>query len=427
MVDLAAGQGPQIAPLDADERRALRRVARKTWRFFDTFVVERGHHLAPDNYQEDPGGMVAWRTSPTNIGLQLLSYANAYDLGYLTVRGLNSRVAATLTAMAGLERFRGHFYNWYDIETLAPLRPAYVSTVDSGNLAGHLLVLRIALLEASESPLLAPQLLAGARDAVLLALEDLVAEQAALPSEIDAYRLREALDALARMLEVAEYPTDLGEWSVLLDRFSALADQIESAIGGVETSPRPEGGPRFRPHPTSVCMLSVADAVAAIRRPQTLLDEYAPWARLLTDVPNGLHGDASLEPLLTRVPSLVGLAEGLERGARRARPHRGGPGPDHDWATTVAGAFTRAARPQSNCSPGCGCPPRSPARCGSTPTSRCCSTRTASSSRSATTSTKAGSIRATTTCSPASAASRASSRSRRATSASSTGSVSAGR
>ena len=96
--------------------------------------------------------MVAWRTSPTNIGLQLLANVTAYDLGYLTIAGLTDRSDRTLSAMAGLERYRGHFYNWYDISTLEPLRPAYVSTVDSGNLAGHLLVLRIALLEASESP-----------------------------------------------------------------------------------------------------------------------------------------------------------------------------------------------------------------------------------------------------------------------------------
>ena len=112
--------GPEIEPLTASETRALRRVARKTWRFFESFVVERGHHLAPDNYQSDPGSVVAWRTSPTNIGLQLLAYSNAYDLGYLTVQGLTSRVASTLASMAGLERFRGHFYNWYDIEHARP-------------------------------------------------------------------------------------------------------------------------------------------------------------------------------------------------------------------------------------------------------------------------------------------------------------------
>ena len=150
-----------VEPVTALQARSLRRIARKTWRFFETFVVEHGHHLAPDNFQEDPGGVVAWRTSPTNIGLQLLSYVTAYDLGYTTVATLTDRTAQTLSAMTGLERYRGHYYNWYDVSTLEPMRPAYVSTVDSGNLAGHLLVLRVALLEASESPLLGAQITKG--------------------------------------------------------------------------------------------------------------------------------------------------------------------------------------------------------------------------------------------------------------------------
>ena len=107
-------------PLTATQERVLRRIARKTWRFFETFVVEHGHQLAPDNFQEDPAATVAWRTSPTNIGLQLLSYVTAYDLGYLTVEALTDRTAATLSAMTGLERYRGHYYNWYDIATLEP-------------------------------------------------------------------------------------------------------------------------------------------------------------------------------------------------------------------------------------------------------------------------------------------------------------------
>ncbi|MDP2402127.1 MAG: hypothetical protein Q8M66_09120, partial [Actinomycetota bacterium] len=101
------------ARLDDHQRLVLRRTARRTWRFFETFVTAEGHHLAPDNFQEDPNGEVAWRTSPTNIGLQLLSGLSAYDLGYITLQELMSRSADTLNAMAGLERFGGHFYNWY--------------------------------------------------------------------------------------------------------------------------------------------------------------------------------------------------------------------------------------------------------------------------------------------------------------------------
>ena len=189
-------------------------------------MVGHGHNLAPDNFQEDPGGVVAWRTSPTNIGLQLLSYVNGYDLGYTDGLGPEDRVSATLNAVAGLERFRGHFYNWYDIETLEPLRPMYVSTVDSGNLAGHLLVLRIALLEASEAPLLGAQLLDGARDAAMLALEDLVACQDALaPPDVVREHARDARRPRARASTPPRRPATSASGRRCSSGSTALADR----------------------------------------------------------------------------------------------------------------------------------------------------------------------------------------------------------
>ncbi|MEL7667365.1 MAG: hypothetical protein AAGU73_04070, partial [Actinomycetota bacterium] len=161
--------------LSAADVTMMRRAARKTWRFFETFVTAEDHYLAPDNFQEDPKCEVAHRTSPTNMGLQLLAAVTAYDLGYLTVAQLTENVSLTLTTMVGMERFRGHFYNWYDTTTLLPLRPTYVSTVDSGNLAGHLLALRVALLEVSERPILGAQVLDGIGDTARLALEELAA------------------------------------------------------------------------------------------------------------------------------------------------------------------------------------------------------------------------------------------------------------
>ena len=123
----------------------LRLLARRTWAFFETFVGPDDHHLPPDNVQENPVERVAHRTSPTNIGLSLLATLTAHDFGYLTTTGLIERTGATLDTMARMERHRGHWFNWYDTRTLQPLRPAYVSTVDSGNLAGHLLTLRAGL------------------------------------------------------------------------------------------------------------------------------------------------------------------------------------------------------------------------------------------------------------------------------------------
>jgi cyclic beta-1,2-glucan synthetase len=134
---LSVPVGPRVRPLSDEERMLLRRSARSTWRYFETFVTADDAWLPPDNYQEkDREAVLARRTSPTNIGMGLLSTLAAHDLGYLTTAALASRVDATLTTLEGLERHRGHFLNWYDTATLAPLQPRYVSTVDSGNLAG---------------------------------------------------------------------------------------------------------------------------------------------------------------------------------------------------------------------------------------------------------------------------------------------------
>lgn len=129
------------AALPEEDRAFLLEVARKTWRYFDTFVGPTSHALPPDNFQEVPEPRVAHRTSPTNIGMALLSTLAAKDLGFIDARELEARVDATLTTVEGLERNEGHLFNWYDTLTLAPLLPRYVSTVDSGNLAGSLIVL----------------------------------------------------------------------------------------------------------------------------------------------------------------------------------------------------------------------------------------------------------------------------------------------
>ena len=110
-------------PLTLGEELSLREVARRTWGFFETFVGPVDHWLPPDNYQEDPEGVVAHRTSPTNKGMLLLSTLAAHDLGYLTLPTLASRLGATLDTLDRLERHQGHFFNWYDTRTLKPLPP----------------------------------------------------------------------------------------------------------------------------------------------------------------------------------------------------------------------------------------------------------------------------------------------------------------
>ncbi len=152
------------------ERRELRLVARRTWRFFERFITADNHMLPPDNFQEDPHPAVARRTSPTNIGLYLLSVVAARDFGWHGTLALANRLEATLATMRSMEKFRGHFYNWYDISDLRPLDPKYISSVDSGNLAGHLVTLGNACRELARAPLMC-RWTSGIADSVDIARE----------------------------------------------------------------------------------------------------------------------------------------------------------------------------------------------------------------------------------------------------------------
>jgi cyclic beta-1,2-glucan synthetase len=187
---------------DAD-RALFRRTARKTWRYFDVFVGSGDHFLPPDNYQEDPRGVVAQRTSPTNIGLYLLSVISARDLGFIGLRSTVERLRETLTTMDRLEKREGHLLNWYDTSTLEPLEPRYVSTVDSGNLAAYLWTLREACDDLAEAPLGSCATLEAARAAVGLALDEAhrrakgpAAGAAAGPAERELAALEQRLAAL---------------------------------------------------------------------------------------------------------------------------------------------------------------------------------------------------------------------------------------
>ena len=159
---------PREARLTADQTMFLRKMARKTWGFFETYVGPDDHWLPPDNFQEHPAPKVAHRTSPTNMGLALLANLSAYDFGYLSAGQLIERTAHTFDSMATLERFRGHFYNWYDTQTLKPLLPMYISSVDSGNLAGHVMTLHAGLLSLPEQKILAERTWEGLRDTLAL-------------------------------------------------------------------------------------------------------------------------------------------------------------------------------------------------------------------------------------------------------------------
>jgi cellobiose phosphorylase len=159
------------ARLTDRQYRFLSNLSRRTWGFYETFMGPGDNWLPPDNYQEQPVAVIAHRTSPTNIGLALLANLSAYDFGYIQIGELLQRTSDTFNAMSSLERYQGHFYNWYDTRSLEPLRPHYVSTVDSGNLAGHLLTLKQGLSTLANHKITGPRIFEGINDTLQLLLE----------------------------------------------------------------------------------------------------------------------------------------------------------------------------------------------------------------------------------------------------------------
>ena len=211
-------------PLSSADARALRLIARRTWRFFATFVGPGDNALPPDNFQEDPHPVVAHRTSPTNLGLYLLATVTAHDFGWIGLRDAIDRLEETLATMGRLERFRGHFLNWYDTSDGRSLDPRYVSSVDSGNLAGHLIALKHACLEKIDDPVDWQVALDGIADAVHLVRESArSAVTGRRPRTKAVRRLSEALDAVDAVAGAA--PGTRAAWA------GQLAELASHAVG----------------------------------------------------------------------------------------------------------------------------------------------------------------------------------------------------
>ena len=281
-----------------EDARALRLVARRTWQFFVTFVGPDDHFLPPDNFQEDPSPVVAHRTSPTNLGLYLLSTVGAHDFGWLGTVDTVSRLEATIETMGGLERFRGHFYNWYDTRECRPLDPKYVSSVDSGNLAGHLVTLAHACRQMMDQPVMHGTALAGIADAALLVRESMRPRPGGPRVRAAARRrLAEALDALGVVVD--KRPRTPGEW------VQRLAD-LEVRASSVMTAARALGeGNRDAARPdVEVWAEAIGAGIATHARD---LDALMPWARLLLGEggPGLVARSRALELLAGRVPTLA--------------------------------------------------------------------------------------------------------------------------
>lgn len=347
------------ARLSMAQTHFLRRLSRRTWAFFDTFVGADDHWLPPDNYQEYRVASVAHRTSPTNIGMALLANLSAYDFGYITAGRLVERSANTLRTMDGLARHHGHFYNWYDTQTLQPLPPLYVSTVDSGNLAGHLMTLRAGLLALADERILAPQFFAGLGDTlgILRELADGAAAQAlaafgealeaaalAPPDSLAAahaslLRLRDGAAALAAAFVVERAASvsretapanEAGEWAQALSRQCGEAlDELHLLAPALSLADSPAG----RAGLPTLRQLAARDADAStpagarLTAIEGLAAQCAEFARMRYDFlydrnrhllcigfnVTECRADASYYDLLAseaRLSSFVGIAQG---------------------------------------------------------------------------------------------------------------------
>ncbi|MBC7540511.1 MAG: phosphorylase [Bacteriovorax sp.] len=215
----------KIIPLTNDDIFVLRNSARKIWRFFSTFVNEGENFLPPDNFQEDPHPIIAHRSSPTNFGLYLLSTISARDFGWIGLHEMIERLEATLQSMQSLPRYNGHFYNWYETTDKRALEPRYISSVDNGNLAGHLLAVAQSCEEMAgkneEEIDYSSKILSGIHDSLRLLVEAF--------SEQSDFLISSVLNDLVKLLltPYQTVPDKSAHWEILLSRSAFLLDEIK--------------------------------------------------------------------------------------------------------------------------------------------------------------------------------------------------------
>jgi cyclic beta-1,2-glucan synthetase len=316
-----------LSVTQADELE-LRLVGRRTWRFFEKFVTANNNMLPPDNFQEDPKPVVAQRTSPTNLGLYLLSVIAAHDFGWLGILDATERLEATFSTMNRMERFRGHFFNWYDTADLRGLEPKYVSSVDSGNLAGHLIALGNACLEMAVGPITNPRWLSGLEDTLELirgSLRSRVVDRRVQNSE--STKLSVAIDAFAASIRNAP-STPAGIVLLLAD----LAQKAEVAA---------ELAREHSEHGTNAeaeIVIWTEALRASILAHQRDIDFLMPWARHIAE---GVPGCEELITLLETMPTLSDLPDHCEAALRLLMQRRGKSGA-HDDFDALANALEKS-------------------------------------------------------------------------------------
>jgi hypothetical protein len=250
----------------------------------------------------DPRPVVARRSSPTNVGLYLLSTVSARDFGWLGTLDMADRLEATLATLDRLERFRGHFYNWYDTGDLRPLEPRYVSTVDSGNLAGHLCVLAVATREWIARSFVETEATRGMVDTLRL-----VRDAASLTPHPAAERLRASLERLIEGL--AAPPHTVGAWATRLSALTVDAEGLTALAQALVGETR------------GAALVWVQAARATIAGHRRDLEALAPWAEALEslagDLPERmLAGREAVARLRSTIPALGDLPACADAAAR---------------------------------------------------------------------------------------------------------------
>jgi cyclic beta-1,2-glucan synthetase len=287
--------------LDADETQFARLIARRTWRFFETFVGTEDNWLPPDNFQEDPAPVIAHRTSPTNIGLLLLANASAHELGYVSTLELVERQELTFTTMSKLGRMHGHFFNWYDTRTLEPLLPQYISTVDSGNLAGHLIAVKQGAVELPDEQLLGPHVILGLTDTID-ALAFAATSLGSLRQRTDAVTVRQLRDEIDACQELLNHDPadDLAAWFALIDSLARRTPEIDDIVNALAHE---HGEANFKE-----LRWWVGAFKQQVNSLQRDIESLTTWGRLLPELKQAVGASeewTAIIKLLQQVPSLA--------------------------------------------------------------------------------------------------------------------------
>ena len=288
---------------------ALRLTARRAWRFFENFVGPEDNGLPPDNFQDDPTPIVAHRTSPTNIGLYLLATVTARDLGWIGTHEMVERLEATLTTIASLEKFRGHLYNWYDTRDLHRLEPAYISSVDSGNLAGHLLTLSNACSQMINQSLPLAAALDGIGDAVALTRE----AAGAIGDDRRSQTLtRRHLDEALDLSSAAPVSATVEAWTAQLGHLAGRAETLSDVAAALtaERGDRANGDlviwAEAARHAANSHVRDIALFGATVRHETAI-----PTIADLSDPPGDEAGTAAAALLVRRLQAIADQAQQL--------------------------------------------------------------------------------------------------------------------